>query len=63
MDITRYELNFPASTADIIFMQENTNCDADCKHYQAVVQLVHGMAEYILRYEDFAVYIFKDEDM
>ena len=56
MDITRYELNFPASNGG----HDIFGCvwrDADCKHYRAVVQLVHGMAEYILRYEDFAVYL------
>lgn len=56
MDITRYELNFPASNGRHN-IYASIWCDTDCKHYQAVVQLVHGMAEYILRYEDFAVYL------
>lgn len=58
MDITRYELTFPASGGghDIFACIWR---DADCKHYKAAVQLVHGMAEYILRYEDFAVYLAK----
>lgn len=56
MDITRYELTFPASNGghDIYACVWR---DADCKDYRAVVQLVHGMAEYILRYEEFAVYL------
>ena len=56
MDVTRYELTFPASNGghDIFACVWR---DPDCRHYRAVVQLVHGMAEYILRYEDFAVYL------
>lgn len=56
MDITRYELSFPASNGrhDIFAC---IWCDADRRNYRAVVQLVHGMAEFILRYEDFAVYL------
>ncbi|MEA4972233.1 MAG: alpha/beta fold hydrolase [Candidatus Metalachnospira sp.] len=58
MDITRYELNYSASNGrhDIFSC---IWCDTTRKHYSAVVQLVHGMAEYILRYEDFAVYLAK----
>lgn len=58
MDIARYELNFPASNGghDIFSC---IWCDTDCKRYRAVIQLVHGMSEYILRYEEFAVYLAK----
>lgn len=58
MDITRFELNFPASNKghDIFACIWR---DSDCKQYKAVIQLVHGMAEHILRYQDFAVYLAK----
>ena len=53
MEITRFELEFPASNGghDIFACIWR---DTDCKHYKGIVQLVHGMAEYILRYEEFA---------
>lgn len=56
MDITRFELEFPASNGghDIFACVWR---DTECRHYKAVIQLVHGMAEYILRYEPFAVYL------
>lgn len=56
MEITRYELTFPASNGghDIFACVWR---DSQCKNYKAVIQLVHGMAEYILRYEEFAVYL------
>ena len=56
MEITRYELTFPASNGghDIFACVWR---DSQLKHYKAVIQLVHGMAEYILRYEEFAVYL------
>ena len=56
MEITRYELTFPASNGghDIFACVSR---DSQCKNYKAVIQLVHGMAEYILRYEEFAVYL------
>ena len=56
MEITRFELEFPASNGghDIFACIWR---DTECKHYKAVVQLVHGMSEYILRYEEFAVYL------
>lgn len=56
MDITRYELNFTASNGG----HDIFSCiwiDEECKHYHAVVQIVHDMSEHILRYEDFAVYL------
>ncbi len=58
MDITRFELTFPASGGghDIFACIWR---DTDCRRYKAVIQLVHGMAEHILRYEDFAVYLAK----
>ena len=31
--------------------------DENLKEYKAVVQLVHGMEEYILRYDDFANFL------
>ena len=58
MDVTRFEITFPASNGghDIFACIWR---DTDCKRYKAVIQLVHGMAEYILRYEEFAVYLAK----
>ncbi len=56
MEVTRFEFNFPASNGG----HDIYACiwrDTDCKHYKAVIQLVHGMAEYVLRYEDFAAYL------
>ena len=58
MDITRFELEFPASNVGHNIFA----CvwrDAERENYKAVIQLVHGMAEHILRYEDFAVYLAK----
>lgn len=58
MDITRFELTFPASGGghDIFACVWR---DTERRHYKAVIQFAHGMAEYILRYEDFAVYLAK----
>ncbi|MCD8036661.1 MAG: alpha/beta hydrolase [Clostridiales bacterium] len=58
MDVTRFELDFPSSGGghDIFACIWR---DTDFKSYKAVIQLVHGMAEHILRYEEFAVYLAK----
>ena len=58
MEITRYEFYYPAAHGghDIFACIWS---DTDCKYYKGVVQLAHGMSEYILRYEEFAVYLAK----
>ena len=56
MGITKREFSFPAANG---WYDIYACCwrDEDLDEYKGVIQIAHGMCEYILRYEDFAKYL------